>query len=52
LSIKPGGSAREIEINGGIKTNGPGVSPLEEHGAIESFRISGGCTAAPHRGHS
>jgi len=26
LSIKPGGSAREIEITGGIKTNGPGVA--------------------------
>lgn len=26
LSIKPGGSAREIEINGGIKTNGAGVA--------------------------
>jgi hypothetical protein len=46
LSIKPGGSAREIEINGGIKTNGPGVSPIEQHGAIKTFRVSGGCIAA------
>lgn len=46
LSIKPGGSAREIEIAGGIKTNGPGVSPIEQHGAIESLRIIGGFLAA------
>src|ERR1035437_5899745 len=46
LSIKPGGSAREIEINGGIKTNGSGVPPIEPHGAIESIRIVGGCIAA------
>jgi hypothetical protein len=46
LSIKPGGSAREIEINGGIKTNGPGVSPIEQHGAIKTFRVNGGCIAA------
>jgi hypothetical protein len=41
LSIKPGGSAREIEITGGIKTNGQGVPPIEQHGAIETFRVSG-----------
>lgn len=46
LSIKPGGSAREIEIAGGIKTNGPGVSPIEQHGAIESLRVTGGFVAA------
>jgi len=46
LSVKPGGSAREIEITGGIRTHGPGVSPIEQHGAIESFRIAGGCIAA------
>ena len=46
LSIKPGGSAREIEINGGIKTNGPGVSPIEQHGSIDSLRVSGGFAAA------
>ncbi len=42
LSIKPGGSAREIEIAGGIKTNGPGVAPIEQHGAIDSLRVTGG----------
>jgi len=46
LSIKPGGSAREIEIGGGIRTNGPGVAPIEQHGSIESLRIAGGCVAA------
>lgn len=46
LSIKPGGSAREIEISGGVKTNGAGVSPIEQHGAIETLRVSGGFVAA------
>jgi hypothetical protein len=46
LSIKPGGSAREIEIGGGIKTNGAGVSPIEQHGSVEIFRVSGGFMAA------
>ncbi|MGO4263918.1 hypothetical protein, partial [Lysobacter sp. TAB13] len=45
LSIKPGGSAREIEITGGIKTNGAGVAPIEQHGAIDSLRVAGGFTA-------
>ena len=46
LSIKPGGSAREIEIAGGVKTNGAGVAPIEQHGAIDSLRVSGGFVAA------
>jgi len=45
LSIKPGGSAREIDISGGVKTNGPGVAPIEQHGAIDSLRVSGGFVA-------
>lgn len=45
LSIKPGGSVREIDIAGGIKTNGAGVAPIEQHGAIESLRIAGGFVA-------
>lgn len=45
LSVKPGGSAREIEINGGLKTHGAGVAPIEQHGAIESLRITGGIEA-------
>jgi len=46
LSIKPGGSAREIEISGGIKTHGSGVAPIEQHGSIESLRVNGGFVAA------
>ena len=46
LSIKPGGSAREIEVHGGIKTNGPGISPVEQHGSITTLRVTGGCVAA------
>ena len=46
LSIRPGGSAREIEISGGIKTNGVGVTPIEQHGAIDSLRVTGGFIAA------
>lgn len=46
LSIKPGGSAREIDIAGGIKTNGAGVAPIEQHGAIESLRVDGGFVAS------
>jgi hypothetical protein len=46
LSIKPGGSAREIEIAGGIRTNGQGVAPIENHGAVESLRVVGGVVAA------
>ena len=46
LSIKPGGSAREIEVAGGSKTNGPGAAPIEQHGAIESLRVAGGFVAA------
>lgn len=46
LSIKPGGTAREIEIAGGVKTNGAGVAPIEQHGAIDSLRVTGGFVAA------
>ena len=43
LSIKPGGSAREIDVAGGLVTHGAGVSPLELHGAIESLQIADVC---------
>ena len=42
LSVKAGGSAREIEVDGGIITHGTGVAPLELDGAIQSLRVSGG----------
>lgn len=48
LSIRPGGSAREIEIDGGLRTNGAGMQPIEQHGSVESLRIGGGCIAAAH----
>jgi hypothetical protein len=46
LSIKPGGSVQEIDVDGGIVTNGSGIAPLELHGAIGSLRVSGGFKAA------
>jgi hypothetical protein len=46
LSLKPGGSAREISIAGGLITHGEGVSPLEVHGAIESLQVTDGFAAA------
>jgi hypothetical protein len=39
LSVKPGGSARTINIAGGLITRGEGVNPLELHGAIGCLRI-------------
>lgn len=42
LSVKPGGSAREVEIAGGLVTHGQGVDALEMHGRIETLRICGG----------
>ncbi|WP_322104071.1 hypothetical protein [Paraburkholderia sp. J41] len=45
LSIKPGGSARQVEIAGGLVTHGQGVNALEMHGRIETLRIDGGMMA-------
>ena len=45
LSIKPGGSAQSIEIEGGVTTHGEGVAPFELHGAIGTLRVSGGFAA-------
>ena len=39
LSVKPGGSARTIDIAGGLITHGEGVNRLELHGAIGCLRI-------------
>lgn len=41
LSIKPGGSAREIDIEGGVVTNGKDIAPLEVHGTVGALRIDG-----------
>ncbi len=46
LSIKPGGSAQAVEVDGGIITNAPGIAPFELHGSIEAFHVSGGFKAA------
>lgn len=46
LSIKPGGSAQSIEIDGGLKTNGNGVAPIEIDGSVAVLNITGGVTAA------
>lgn len=46
LSVKPGGSAQDIEVNGGIITNAAGIAPLELNGAIQSLRVTGGLAAA------
>jgi hypothetical protein len=45
LSIKPGGSARSVEIDGGAVTHGSRISPFELHGAIEQLRVGGGLDA-------
>ena len=42
LSVKPGGSAREIAVEGGVVSHGAGVDPIELHGRIEELRISSG----------
>jgi hypothetical protein len=46
LSLKPGASARTIDIKGGITTHGKGISPLELQGSIGSLSIDGGVAAA------
>jgi hypothetical protein len=46
LSIKPGGSVRELKVAGGLTTHGKGIEPLELHGNIDTFSVSGGFVAA------
>ena len=46
LSVKAGGSAKEIQIDGGITTNGKGVAPLELLGTIDTLRVNGGFKGA------
>jgi hypothetical protein len=45
LSVKPGGSARSITVEGGLVTHGTGVVPLELHGNIERLAVSEGLAA-------
>jgi hypothetical protein len=42
LSIKPGGSAEEIRVLGGLHSHGKDVQAFEQHGSIESLYIEGG----------
>ncbi len=42
LSVKPGGSARMIEIAAGLVTHGPGIAPVEMLGRIEALHVTGG----------
>jgi hypothetical protein len=45
LSIKSGGSARRIAIDGGLITHGEGINPFELHGAVERLEISAGISS-------
>jgi pimeloyl-ACP methyl ester carboxylesterase len=46
LSVKPGGSARKVDVAGGLITHGAGINPLELQGAIECLRIADGFASA------
>lgn len=46
LSIKPGGSAQLIQIDGGLKTHGRNIPPLDQQGAVQRLVIDGGCGGA------
>jgi hypothetical protein len=37
---------RSIDISGGIKTNGAGIAPIEQHGTIDALNVTGSFTAA------
>ena len=41
LSLKPGGSVREMVIEGGLTTRGDGIEAIELHGLVDVLRISG-----------
>ncbi len=45
LSVKAGGSIRELFIGESITTHGKDIAPLEIHGAITRFKIEGDITA-------
>jgi hypothetical protein len=42
LSIKPGGSAQLIKIEGGLRTHGKGIFPLDQQGILQRLNIGGG----------
>jgi len=45
LSIKRGGSARQVEVAGGLLAHGEGVDPIELHGPVRSLHIGESFTA-------
>jgi hypothetical protein len=47
LSIKAGGSVEMVTIEGGLRTHGKDVAPLEQNGAIGTLCIEGGFSSAP-----
>jgi hypothetical protein len=46
LSIKTGGSAQLIQIEGGLKTHGRNILPLDQQGAVQRLVIDGGYSGA------
>jgi hypothetical protein len=42
LSIKPGGAAQLIKIEGGLRSLGKDIFPLEQQGAVQTLIIEGG----------
>jgi hypothetical protein len=46
LSLKPGATARRIDIAGGLITHGEAVGPLELNGIVESFQVTDGFAVA------
>jgi hypothetical protein len=42
LSVKQGGSAERIKIEGGLRTHSKGIPPLEQQGTIQELTIVGG----------
>jgi hypothetical protein len=49
LSIKPGGTAQLIKIDGGLTTHGKDISPLEQQGMVQSLSVEGGFGNLPDR---
>jgi hypothetical protein len=43
LSIKPGALLQNVTIEGGLKTHGPQIPPVELLGSIENLILAGGC---------
>ena len=49
LSIKRGGSAQEIRVEGGLKTHGNNTAPLEQQGFIGVLTVTGGFGSSDSR---